>query len=89
MAKISRDGLFKPWVRRRQTFSLSGRNHEFPGEAAVESDEMVTGRHIAENTGGREASPKGTGTHSRKTFPHGLIPSTPFMAGFVRRGLRR
>jgi len=50
---------------------------------------MVTGRHIAENTGGREASPKGTGTHSRKTFPHGLIPSTPFMAGFVRRGLRR
>jgi hypothetical protein len=55
----------------------------------VEPDEMVMARHVAENTGGREASPKGTGTHSRKTFPQRLIPSTPFMAGFVRRGLRR
>jgi hypothetical protein len=55
MARISTDGLFKRWVRRRPIFFLSGRDQQFPGEIVVEPDEMVRGEHIVENTGGREA----------------------------------
>jgi len=55
MARISTDGLFKRWARRRPIFSLSGRDQQFPGETGMKPDELVVGEHIVEDTGGREA----------------------------------